>query len=91
VRADAFQSSTKLEALREEVARMRAADPGAKAVGFSQFTSMLDLAAFRLHQCGVRTVRLQGGMTMGARAAAVDQFTHDPDVPVMLLSLKAGG
>ena len=52
---------------------------------------MLDLAAYRLHQCGLRSVALQGGMTMAARAAAIDAFTNDPDVPVMLLSLKAGG
>ena len=31
-----FQSSTKIEALREELDAMRAADPGAKAIVFSQ-------------------------------------------------------
>ena len=47
-----FQSSTKIEALRETVADMLAADPSAKAIVFSQFTSMLDLIAFRLDQVG---------------------------------------
>jgi hypothetical protein len=42
-----------VEALREELELMRAADPGAKAIVFSQFTSMLELIGFRLEQ--VRT------------------------------------
>lgn len=36
--------------MREELARMLARDPAAKALIFSQFTSMLDLVAFRLQQ-----------------------------------------
>ncbi len=43
-------AQTKIEAVREELARMLAADPAAKALIFSQFTSMLDLVAFRLNQ-----------------------------------------
>lgn len=45
-----FQSSTKIEALCEELHRMMAADPSAKAIVFSQFTSMLELIEFRLQQ-----------------------------------------
>ena len=45
-----FQSSTKIEALREELALMLARDPSAKALVFSQFTSMLDLVYYRLQQ-----------------------------------------
>lgn len=45
-----FQSSTKIEALREELHNMLARDPAAKAIVFSQFTSMLDLIYFRLTQ-----------------------------------------
>ena len=44
---------TKIEAVREELARMLARDPAAKALVFSQFTSMLDLVAFRLEQVGL--------------------------------------
>ena len=43
-------AQTKIEAVREELARMLARDPAAKALIFSQFTSMLDLVAFRLQQ-----------------------------------------
>lgn len=45
-----FQSSTKIEALREELERMQQRDPSGKALVFSQFTSMLDLVFFRLQQ-----------------------------------------
>jgi SNF2 family DNA or RNA helicase len=45
-----FQSSTKVEALREELELMRRHDPSAKAIVFSQFTSMLELIGFRLEQ-----------------------------------------
>ena len=45
-----FQSSTKIEALRECLDDMQARDPSAKAIVFSQFTSMLDLIAFRLQE-----------------------------------------
>lgn len=91
IEASSFATSTKLEALREEVERARLEDPGAKVLAFSQFTSMLDLAAFRLGQVGIRSVRLEGGMSMEARARAISTFTGDPDVPVFLMSLKAGG
>ncbi|KDD74858.1 SNF2 family domain-containing protein, partial [Helicosporidium sp. ATCC 50920] len=86
-----FASSTKIEALREEVARMLEADPSAKAIVFSQFTSFLDLCAFRLRQCGVQCVQLVGSTTMAARNRQIDAFCNDPDVRVFLMSLKAGG
>lgn len=86
-----FQSSTKIEALREEVHKMLQADPSAKAIVFSQFTSMLDLVSFRLEQTGVKCVRLQGSMSMDHRDRMIEKFTHDPDVRVFLMSLKAGG
>lgn len=70
---------------------MIAADPSAKCIVFSQFTSMLDLCHFRLAQTGVKCVRLQGSMSMDARDKAIGAFTNDPDVRVFLMSLKAGG
>ena len=47
---DALHSCVQVEAVREELARMKARDPGAKAIVFSQFTSMLDILHFRLTQ-----------------------------------------
>ncbi|CAL5226040.1 g8852 [Coccomyxa viridis] len=86
-----FQSSTKIEALREELALMLAQDPSAKALVFSQFTSMLDLIYYRLQQVGIRCVRLEGSMSMEARDRMISAFTNEPGVTVFLMSLKAGG
>lgn len=91
IELSSFQSSTKIEALREELDAMTAADPSAKAIVFSQFTSMLDLVGFRLEQTGIKCVRLHGGMSLDARDKAIHAFTHDPEIRVFLMSLKAGG
>ena len=81
---------TQIEALRCELDRMAEADPSAKAIVFSQFTSFLDLAHFRLEQVGVRCVKLEGSMSLEARARAIEAFSNDPSVRVFLMSLKAG-
>ena len=59
-----FQSSTKIEALREELHRMLQADPSAKALVFSQFTSMLDLIYFRLQQVRPEGERIGGSLCL---------------------------
>ena len=86
-----FQSSTKIEGLREELELMLQEDGSAKAIVFSQFTAMLDLCAFRLTQVGIQCARLSGSMSLEARDRAIKSFTEDPDVKVFLMSLKAGG
>eukprot|EP00850_Spirogloea_muscicola_P001122 SM000004S14992 [mRNA] locus=s4:637588:643739:- [translate_table: standard] len=86
-----YQSSTKIEALREEIAVMMEKDPSAKCLVFSQFTSMLELISFRLKQVGIVCVKLDGSMTMEARDRMIKAFTDDPDCKVFLMSLKAGG
>lgn len=58
INTKAFQSSTKLEALNEAIQRMLVADPSAKCIVFSQFTSMLDLAHFRLQQVRPRALAI---------------------------------
>ena len=40
---------------------------------------------------GIRCVRLEGSMAMDMRERMIDKFTHDPNVRVFLMSLKAGG
>lgn len=86
-----FQTSTKLEALREEIAKMKARDSSAKAIVFSQFTNMLDLILFRLTSTNIRCLKLDGSMSLAQRDKAIEEFTHSPDVDVFLMSLKAGG
>mmetsp|Transcript_41745 Transcript_41745/g.81828 ORF Transcript_41745/g.81828 Transcript_41745/m.81828 type:complete len:1357 (-) Transcript_41745:245-4315(-) len=92
-----FATSSKIEALTEELVRMRRTSPGSKAIVFSQFVSMLDLIRWRLHSdpclsrmgLGIRT--LFGGMNVKARDESLEDFKNDSSVRVLMISLKAGG
>ena len=86
-----FQSSTKIEALMEELHLMKEGDPSAKAIVFSQYVAFLDLLEHRLTLAGHRVVKLNGGMTAGAREVALTAYKTDPSISVILISLKAGG
>ena len=39
--------------------------------------------------CRFQFRRLDGSMSVAARQAAISDFSHRPDIPVMLVSLKA--
>ncbi|KAL8239398.1 hypothetical protein R6Q59_015965 [Mikania micrantha] len=91
IRLENFQTSTKIDALKEEIRFMVERDGSAKGIVFSQFTSFLDLIHYSLQKCGVNCVQLDGSMTMAAREAAITRFTDDRDCKVFLMSLKAGG
>ncbi|MFV0445664.1 MAG: SNF2-related protein [Planctomycetaceae bacterium] len=64
-------------------------DEGHKSLVFSQFTSMLAIVRKHLDARGIRYAYLDGKTK--ARKQVVDQFQNDPDCPVFLISLKAGG
>jgi SNF2 family DNA or RNA helicase len=53
-RVQEWKSSTKLEALVEELDRLRAEDVTTKTLVFSQFVSFLDIVAFRLKRAGFK-------------------------------------
>ncbi|KAF8081147.1 hypothetical protein N665_0902s0001 [Sinapis alba] len=91
IKLDDFQTSTKIEALREEIRLMVERDGSAKAIVFSQFTSFLDLINYTLGKCGVGCTQLVGSMSMAARDVAISKFREDPNCKVFLMSLKAGG
>ncbi|KAL3509806.1 hypothetical protein ACH5RR_029207 [Cinchona calisaya] len=91
IQLEDFQTSTKIDALREEIRFMVERDGSAKGIVFSQFTSFLDLIHYSLQKSGVNCVQLVGSMSMGARDAAIKRFTEDPDCRIFLMSLKAGG
>jgi len=86
-----FQSSTKIEALMEELHLMQEQDPAAKAIVFSQFVSFLDLMEYRMQRAGIKVVKLNGGMSVAARDAVLCSFKDDFNTRVILISLKAGG
>ncbi|KAJ0054048.1 hypothetical protein Pint_02015 [Pistacia integerrima] len=91
IQLDDFQTSTKIEALREEIRFMVERDGSAKGIVFSQFTSFLDLINYALYKSGIGCVQLVGSMSIDARDAAIKKFTEDPDCRIFLMSLKAGG
>jgi len=49
---DTWRSSSKIEALIEELSNLRAQDATTKSIVFSQFVNFLDLTAFRLQKAG---------------------------------------
>lgn len=61
-----------------------------KTIVFSQWTGMLDLVEDSLNQSCIQYRRLDGKMSLPARDKAVKEFNSDPEVIVMLMSLKAG-
>lgn len=91
INLDEFQTSTKIDALREEIALMLQKDAAAKAIVFSQFTSFLDLIIFSLRKSGIKCTQLTGSMSIQARDQTIEKFSNDPDCKVFLMSLKAGG
>lgn len=58
---------------------------------FSQFRIMLDIIEDYLHNACYSYERIDGSVTGRKRQAAIDRFTVNPDVFVMLLSTRAGG
>lgn len=61
-----------------------------KAIVFSQWTSMLDLVEMSMNHSCIQYRRLDGTMSLASRDRAVKDFNTDPEVTVMLMSLKAG-
>ena len=81
-----IKTSSKLDELLEMLGEM--IPEGRRVLVFSQFTSMLDLIGPRLTAAGIPFVELRGDTR--DRAAPVEAFQAG-DVPVFLISLKAGG
>ena len=79
-------TSSKLDELMDMIEEM--IPEGRRILLFSQFTSMLDLIKPRLDEAGVRYVELRGDTR--DRAAPVRSFEAG-EVPLFLISLKAGG
>ncbi|KAG1753270.1 DNA repair protein rad16 [Suillus lakei] len=93
---ETWRSSSKIEALVEELSNLRLQDNTTKSIVFSQFVNFLDLIAFRLQKAGFSICRLEGTMSPQARDATIQHFSiassvNNVGVTVFLVSLKAGG
>jgi SNF2 family DNA or RNA helicase len=81
--------SAKLETFRELLAE--SVDDGHRLLVFSQFTSLLALLRAELEEQGLPYCYLDGSTHQKQRQAEVDRYNNSPDIPVFLISLKAGG
>ncbi|ORX97539.1 hypothetical protein K493DRAFT_329452 [Basidiobolus meristosporus CBS 931.73] len=86
-----WRSSTKIEALVEELTNLRRKDSTIKSIVFSQFVNFLDLIQWRLNRAGFSCCRLDGRMGPMQRDAVIKAFMTKPELTVFLISLKAGG
>ena len=64
-------------------------DSGHKVLLFSQFTSLLSIVRSYLDSRQIKYCYLDGATRN--RQEVVDEFNNTPDIPIFLLSLKAGG
>jgi superfamily II DNA or RNA helicase len=81
------EPSAKLDVLLDQIAEV--VDEGHKALVFSQFTSLLAIVRERFDKLGIVYEYLDGQTRK--RAARVKRFQEDPQCPLFLISLKAGG
>lgn len=84
-----YADSAKLEAFRELLAE--AVDDGHRLLVFSQFTALLALVRAELEGQELSYCYLDGSMSARQRQAEVDRFNGSAEIPVFLISLKAGG
>ncbi len=84
--SNGVESSAKLDDLMEMMGEL--IPEGRRILVFSQFTSMLDLIKPRLAEAGIPFVELRGDTR--DRATPVQRFEAG-EVPLFLISLKAGG
>lgn len=81
------EDSSKYEMLLELLQTL--VEGGHKTVIFSQYTKMLKIMREDFEHKGIKFSYLDGSSKN--RMQIVDQFNNDPEIPVFLVSLKAGG
>ncbi|KAI5069906.1 hypothetical protein GOP47_0014249 [Adiantum capillus-veneris] len=84
-----WTESSKVAALMHELEALK--KTGAKSIVFSQWTSFLDLLQIPLSRQNFRFVRLDGTLNQSQREKVIKDFSNNPKILVMLISLKAGG
>ena len=86
-KAAGLKNSGKMELFEELLEEIL--DGSHRALVFSQFTKYLGLIRSRLEKQGVEYCYLDGSTKN--RAAVVDRFQNSNNIPIFLISLKAGG
>ena len=75
----------------EETARLPLEEPPIRSVVFTSWTSYLDLIEYALDENNIGYKRLDGSMSVKARTAVLNAFKSEPNITVLLVSIKAGG
>ena len=64
---------------------------GHKILLFSSYTSMFEIIEKELNKRDIKFFKLTGCTKVDERIELVDEFNHNPEIGVFLISLKAGG
>ncbi|EPY53638.1 ATP-dependent DNA helicase [Schizosaccharomyces cryophilus OY26] len=85
-----WTTSTKIDKAVAEITSILQKHPQDKILMFSQFVQFLELFAVPFKQNNVQYIHYHGGLSPAARNEAVLQFETNPNISVLLISLKAG-
>jgi len=85
-----WMTSSKIDKCLEILEASLKKDSTEKTIIFSQWTSMLDLLEVPIFRRGWKYRRYDGSMTSTERNDAIIEFTDDPEISIMLISMKAG-
>lgn len=66
-------------------------ESGSRALIFSQFTMVLDILEMVMKTMRIAYRRLDGSTPVNLRQDMIDEFNNTDDIPVFMLSTKAGG
>ena len=86
---DCWMNSGKIEKLTEILPDLT--KKGHRILLFSQFTQMLNILEDVLSELSINFLRMDGQTSVHSRQDIIDQFHEETDIPVFLLSTKAGG
>ncbi|KAJ6031179.1 hypothetical protein N7540_001911 [Penicillium herquei] len=86
---DEWMDSGKVEKLRELL--LRFIENGDRTLIFSQFTLVMDILEHVMETLRIEFVRLDGRTNVEDRQSILDAFHERTEIPVFLLSTKAGG
>ncbi len=87
--AKSLYDSPKMQYLRVLLPKLRS--EGHRMLVFSQWTRLLDLLEILLQDMEMPFLRLDGSTPIADRQVLIDSYSNDVNIPVFLLSTKAGG
>ncbi|KAJ2438627.1 hypothetical protein GGF42_008235 [Coemansia sp. RSA 2424] len=82
--------SSKMRRILSILMAMRRGDPEDKCVVFCEHLQAIKLIAAYIGQCGFPSLIYQGTMSKRQRDEALASFASDKDIPVLILSKRAG-